>query len=234
MMNNWRIKEGSDYEPKELFKDFSKIIKDHFNDTSQLSLLDIGCATGELIYFLKNDLKTSGDVYGLDINKDFIANALKRFPSSNINFLLGDAIDFHLNYKFDVVTASSIITCFDEPDIFLKNIINHLDNRGVAIVSSIFNDYDVEVRIKHKLPGHNEWRSTFNQFSLNRVKGIISDMGYNCEIIEQIMPFDITQDKQNPGRAWSVMLNGVRYNMNGLQLIWNIKILKITAKENLL
>ena len=195
--------------------------------------MDIGCATGELIYFLQNDLKTSGYLYGLDINNDFIENARERFSSSNINFQVGDAVDYDLNYKFDVVTASSIITCFDEPHEFLEKMLNHLDKRGVAIISSIFNEYDVEVRIKHKLPGHNEWRSTFNLFSLKRVEEIVNDIGYNCEITEQIIPFDIPRDMQNPGRAWSVMLNGVRCNTNVLQLIWNIKVLKITAKDNL-
>tara|TARA_B100000315_G_C14582679_1_gene591342 strand:- start:2933 stop:3634 length:702 start_codon:yes stop_codon:yes gene_type:complete len=233
-MKNWRIKEGTDYEVKEIFKDYSKIIKEHFKDTTQLSLLDIGCATGALVHFLKNDLKTSGNVCGLDIEKDYIVNARKRFSSSNINFHVGNAIDFDLNCKFDVVTASSIITCFDEPDIFLRNVIKHLNNRGVAIISSIFNEYDIEVRIKHKLPGHNEWRSTFNQFSLKKVKMLINDMGYICKITEQAMPFDIPRDHQNPARAWSVMLDDVRYNMNGLHLIWNIKILKITSKNNLL
>ncbi|MBL7086413.1 MAG: class I SAM-dependent methyltransferase [Candidatus Cloacimonetes bacterium] len=225
---NFHIKESSEFEAKELFKDISRYTKEHFNyNTNSISVLDVGCASGELAYFLKMDLNTSGKVCGIDIDKGLIENAKKRFAFSNIEYYVDDAISFNLDYKFDVVTAISVISYFDEPDDIVKNILSHLTDNGIAFISGLFNDYGLEVRMKIRHLNDEEWMySGWNQFPVTQIKNIINSLGYKCSIHEQIMPFDVPK-KENPLRSWSVMLNNVRYNMNGLHLVYNIKILKI-------
>jgi len=230
----FHVKKGNQFEVKELFKDFSKKIQKHFNGkTENVSILDIGCASGELPYFLKNDLKTSGKVWGFDISEELIKNAYERFgEEAGINFFVDDAARFTLDSTFDVITMSSVLSHFDDPYPVLANALKHLNDGGIALVSGIFNDYNIDVRLQYKLDGEDEWDSGSNQFSKKRISEFLKKAGYQYAFSTQIMPFDIPR-KELPVRSWTMLINGERWLMNGLQLLHNIQILEISKKKDI-
>ncbi len=227
--SNFHIKKDNVFEVKELFKDISKLVKVKYrNKTSELDILDLGCASGELAYFLKNDLQSSGKVWGLDISRELIKNAKQRFGGSNVKFFAADAYNFKTDVKFDVVTMTSVLSYFDDPFPAIKNLLNLLKDDGIAVISGIFNPWNIDVKLNFRVQGDTGWEN-FHQFSLSRIQKFITDAGYVCRISEQIMPFDIPM-KENLLRSWTVNLDGNRYMMNGLQLAYNIRILQITKK----
>lgn len=231
--SHFHLKEGGQFEVKELFKDFSRKIQEHFGGkTNSLRVLDIGCASGELLYFLKNDLKTKGKVCGFDISEDLIKNARERFGGeAGISFFVDNADGFKLGETFDVITMSSVLSYFDDPYLILKNALNHLSGGGIVLVSGIFNDYGVDVRMRYRLPNESEWDpgAAINQFSKKRIKEFLEKAGYTCNFSTQIMPFDIPP-KEHPIRSWTVDVNGERWLTNGLQLLYNVQILEISKK----
>lgn len=229
----FHLKKGDQFEVKELFKDFSQRIRKHFNGkTEYLDILDIGCASGELPYFLKKDLHTKGKVWGFDFSEELIGNAYKRFgENAGINFFVDNAADFKLQATFDVIAMSSVLSLFDDPYPILANILNHLNGGGIVLISGIFNDYNIDVRARYKLDSEHEWHSgaVANQFSKKAIGEFLEKAGYRYTFSTQIMPFDIPP-KEEPTRSWTVNVNGERWLTNGLQLLYNIQILEITRR----
>ena len=229
----FHLKQGKEFEIKELFKDISRLTKEHFGEkTDGLDLLDVGCASGELSYFMKKDTGTSGKIQGFDISPTLIKNAAERFGDEGMKFFIADAADFKLDTKFDVITMTSVLSYFDDPYPVLKNMLGHLKKNGLAIISGIFNEHNIEVRLKYKLESDNEWidNSVINQFSMKGISNFLADYGYQAEFMKQIMPFDV-KPKENPIRSWTVNADGVRRMTNGLQLLYDIQILKIIDKK---
>lgn len=192
-------------------------------------MLDIGCASGELPYFLKKDTGTSGQVWGFDISPTLTKNAVERFGGEGINFFVADAKDFKLDAQFDVITMASVLSYFDDPYPVMKNMLGHLKKGGLAIISGIFNEYNVNVLLKYKLENDEEW-AAINQFSMKNIRDFLINSGYQAEFAKQNMPIDI-YPKENPVRSWTVDVGGSKRMTNGLHLLYDIQILKITDKK---
>ncbi|MEK7125824.1 MAG: class I SAM-dependent methyltransferase [Patescibacteria group bacterium] len=229
----FHLKKGDRFEVKELFKDFSMKIKEHFGgDVENLSVLDIGCASGELLYFLKQDLKTQGKVWGFDISEELVKNAYERFGrEAGVNFFVDNAVGFKLTDKFDVITMSSVLSYFNDPYPVLANLLNHLRAGGLALISGIFNDYNIDVRLQYKLENEKQWDSgaAINQFSKKNLGEWLTKAGYQYRFTKQIMPFDIPP-QEFPIRSWTVNVSGERRLTNGLQLLYDVQILEISKK----
>ena len=65
-------------------------------------VLEIGCATGDLLSQLKPSL-----VMGIDLSGEMVKHGTKRYP--DINFIQGDAHHLCLNKKFDVIILSDLV-----------------------------------------------------------------------------------------------------------------------------
>jgi len=230
----FHLKKSNQFEIKELFKDFSQKIKEHFNGrTENLNILDIGCASGELLYFLKKDLNTGGKMWGFDISAELIKNAYERFGGSGIHFFTDDAGNFSFDSKFDVIIMSSVLSYFDDPYPILKNLLNHLSDGGLILISGIFNNYNIDVRLRYKMDSEREWDkgAVINQFSKKSIGEFLEKAGYQYKFSTQIMPFDIAP-KEFLLRSWTVKVGGERWLTNGLQLLYNIQILEISGKQS--
>jgi len=229
----FHIKKGSEFEVKELFKDISRIVKKQYNHKiGNLEILDIGCASGELPYFLKKDLGTAGAVWGFDISKELIQNAYRRFGQSDIKFFVDDARNFQLDKKFDVILMTSVLSYFDDPYPVLANMLKHLKKGGLIIVTGIFNNWNIDVRLRFKLENDKQWEkdSVLNQFSVKSIGKFLAKAGYQFKFSKQIMPFDLLP-KEHPIRSWTVKVDGMRRMTNGLQLLYDIQILQITKRN---
>jgi 2-polyprenyl-3-methyl-5-hydroxy-6-metoxy-1,4-benzoquinol methylase len=105
-----------------------------FNDSSlrenELQSLDIGCAAG---YFV-NYMKTLGwSAYGIDVSEictDFASNRLQ------LNVVHGDYLEHKYTNKFNLVTMWATIEHLPRPDLFIQKIHEDLDNNGIVYIST--------------------------------------------------------------------------------------------------
>ncbi len=97
----------------------------------EISVLEIGCGTGELIGKIKGKRKV-----GVDFSPAMIENGKKQFP--DVEFHCMNADDIQLNEKFDLIVLSNLVGHLDDVEkVFLG--LNKLCHPGTKIVVSYYN-----------------------------------------------------------------------------------------------
>jgi ubiquinone/menaquinone biosynthesis C-methylase UbiE len=99
---------------KVLIRMIADVISEHYNTTS-VSLLDIGCSTGNFLFHLKNTfqdiLLTGGDAAVSVINK------CKENPKLNgITFSVMDMLNLDTSQTFDIITANAVLYMFSDKE----------------------------------------------------------------------------------------------------------------------
>ena len=92
------------------------------------SLLDIGCGIGQ---YTPKFLERFSYVTGLDSSQDCLAVAKKN--NDIINYVLGDAESFSLDYLYDTINLNMILEHVNDPVKVLINCKKHLADEGVII-----------------------------------------------------------------------------------------------------
>ncbi|MFH1211352.1 MAG: class I SAM-dependent methyltransferase [Candidatus Woesearchaeota archaeon] len=107
-----------------------------YKKTAGNELLDVACGTGNHIQFLKDKYKTTG----IDLNKDMLLVAKKKF--SKLNFYQKDMISFDLKKKFDVLVClfSSIgyVKTYANLKKTIASFSKHVKSGGVVIIEPFF------------------------------------------------------------------------------------------------
>jgi 2-polyprenyl-3-methyl-5-hydroxy-6-metoxy-1,4-benzoquinol methylase len=99
--------------------------------SGKLSVLDIGSGHGFLPFFLDK----SWNINGIDFDPERVRRA-NQIKHKNAFFTTGDAENFNLHKKFDVVLALDVIEHLDHPEMCIKNVSKHLNKDGIFIVSN--------------------------------------------------------------------------------------------------
>ena len=216
-INSHRIKNT-----KFIFKVTTKLILNLKKKNEITKVCDLGCANGELIYFLKNFLKKT-KFYGYDMHYKFIHQAKKLFLNDD-NIFLFQKNFFHLKSKFDVVTCLGTATTFSDIKELLSKIINLLSKNGIAVIDGIFNNYDCDVIIKFKDNSKKElnfWNQSINIHSRKTISSFLQKYKkVNFYFKEYYIETQIKKDKNKPHSHWWTELdrNSNFYLTNGLML----------------
>ena len=233
-MNNENYKHtdhyiDNDYEkPKELFKFIGNIIDNNLKDEEPFSLLDVGCAKGEFIYYIKNRFsKNTPSLHGIDYSKSLIDKA-SNFPDfSDVSFSLADAESFKLNKKFDCIVATGLISYFDDYELFIDNLLKHLNENGTIIITNGFSTSDYDVMLKfRKYDNKDEFDTGWNQHSINGLKKYISNKAMSLIQHKFELPFELTKG-DDLLRSWTLNTSDGQKFVNGLNQIWNLWSLEI-------
>lgn len=109
-----------------------KFINSNIQDNTVVSLLDIGCGSGNMIPFLNKNINYTG----IDYEQDYINYAVKKYP--NCKFLCNSVTDnIKLDEKFDFVVAEAILTNLDDSKAeCLLNIIKNYAKDNCRIIIS--------------------------------------------------------------------------------------------------
>jgi len=214
-------------EPKENFKAVLNQIKNRVGNNS-FSHLDLGCASGEFIHYVIKEFPAASCL-GIDFNSELIQLAKQTSSLSKAQFEVGDVTSFSLGKKFDVVSMVGVLTCFEEFQPILDRMINHTKIGGAVYIVSIFNDDNIDVRLKFRNNDKNKnWEVGYNLFPIQEViKYAIQKGAKQVNVKDILLPFDLPK-QQDPLRSWTVNLEPQgRYCLNGLMLLYRLKCVEI-------
>ena len=206
--------------PKEKSKMLLKILKKKLSKNKKYTLLDIGCANGELIYFLSKNLKNI-DYFGVDIRNDLL-NLAKKKNLSQANFR---RVDFNkrnnFNQKFDIIIASGVISIFDNLNIFFQNLKKCLKTNSKIFLGGHFNNFDYDVRVKYtdlKIK-KKIYQSGWNIWSIKTIKNHLKSKKMRKHNF--FIKYDVKITKNDQIRSWTIKINKKRYFTNALKIIQN-------------
>lgn len=222
-------------EPKEAFKMILNKMVERKNIKGVKSIVDIGCATGDFLYFLKEKLQTiypDLNLYGIDIFPDLLEIARNRMP--DVEFLIGDVFsgkDMPANKRFDVICMSGVNCLFKEFKPWINNIINiwNKDGGGGIYIFGVFNSYGFDVSMDFKKTNELEMNKSYTIFSVQTISNYLESLNVKFKFYPFEIDIDISQNKEDFIRSWTVNLeSGKRGVLNGLQLWHEFYLLEIT------
>ena len=219
----------NDYEnPKELFKFIGNIIEKKVTKNNSLSYLDVGCAKGEFLYYLKKRFSISeSNLCGIDYSQTLIQLAKSFSGLNGVEFILAKAEEFSLNRKFDIIIATGLISWFDDYSQFLINQLNHLKDDGMLIITNGFSmsDYDVINRYR-KYNEKDALKAGWNAHSIKGIKEFVEQRGMTLTSHKFKLPFSLER-QEDILRSWTIETNEGQRFTNGLNFIWDLWSLEI-------
>ena len=217
--------------PKELFRFIGDLIEKH-GVAENASMLDAGCATGELIYYLRGRFPNITRFNGIDISQAMIDQA--GFVMPDTTFVVGsltEPADFS-DRDYDIVTCSGVLSCFDEPDIPVMNLLNSTRAGGSVYIYSPFNDDPIDVISRYRRAENvdSPWEGGWNIFSRTTIERLLTASGYDLrwEWHSFDIPFDLVKRSDDPMRTWTIRTEEKeRQTVNGACQLINGAVLKI-------
>ena len=223
------IYSNTDYErPKEIFKFIGNIIEKNLRNKSNLSLLDVGCAKGEFLYYVSTRFSTYEPyICGVDFSRTLTDLARQFRGLQPADFYNDEADHFCINRKFDFIVATGLISFFDDYTQLLDNFINHLNDDGVIILTNGFSetDYDVIIRYRH-FGSKGDLNPGWNQHSLQGLTNYFAARGKKLTAHKFNLPFPLERT-EDPLRSWTLEASDGQKFVCGLNMIWNLLSLEV-------
>jgi len=216
---------------KESFRQLAKIISSTKGRSGNLKVLDVGCATGALIGFLKS-VYPHWDYTGVDISKELLAIANNKV--SNCNWVSGSALELPKTFdnKFDLIVCFGVLGIFDEKDaVDMFDCILKAAKPGARIVVfSQFNEMDVDTQITHrKYTGEGEsrgWEKGWNNYSFKTIRAWLKGRVSSEKFINFQIPI-MLERQEDLVRSWTIEFGSRKQLTNGLKLLIDLKFLDI-------
>ncbi len=157
-----------------------KILKYHnffaTNTSTFDKVLDIGCGNGSVSYDVSKKAKI---VVGIDIDKNNVLAAQKKYANTNLRYIIGDAMIFDFNEQFDIIILSNVLEHIDDRIIFLekiKKIAPKILIRVPLITRDWLSIYKKEIEMEYRLdPTH------FIEYTEKNFKEEINKAGLKIE-----------------------------------------------------
>lgn len=224
MKSDEKIYIAEDYfkHPKEQFV-FLKGILDKLK-RDKISLLDLGCARGEFLHFINNNFE-SEKLVGVDISNKMINDAKTNDQLVGIDFIESDILNFNVDYKFDFITISGLISYLkiNQLEELIRNAKIHSKKQGYILLFGIFNQNDFDVIVEYRnLKESKEIKNGRNSYSTSTISELCTSLDMSLIQTER---FDLSIDlkqTENTERNWTVNLEGEKMFMNGMGQIFKL------------
>lgn len=208
------------------------------NNNSQINnfkLCDMGCATGDFAsYLLKRFSKL--EVIGIDYHVELIEQAKKnyqKFFANRLEFKEGSILESKIlpSANLDILTVLGVLSMFDEIEIPLKNCAQWLKPGGLLVIFNMFNSFDIDVLLRFKRLEKKTLEVGWNIFSEKLVIEKASLFGFeNFTFHDFDVNFERLPHSNDPLRSWTVLVDGRKKMLNGLNILHPFKILTCTKK----
>jgi SAM-dependent methyltransferase len=200
------IREGWSATPKQTFLALASELTRECGEPSG-ELLDIGCATGELMGFLGARFPRLRCT-GVDVFDALLDQGRRNLPDAA--FVNASALDLPETFsgRFDIVTAVGVASVFDETQIesFWRNLIAAAKPGGVIAVLSPLNEYGVDTMIRHRKRRDGEplpWETGWNVFAIETITEIVERLGASLRT-ERFRFHGRLERKADPVRTWTL------------------------------
>jgi SAM-dependent methyltransferase len=226
------LRENRKREPKEAFKFIHEQSKGHLAALTAPKILDIGCATGDFLFYLST-MYPQADLTGLDVMPELIERAKQEVP--NARFMLGDVMSRATlpEGTFDAIYLNGVHSIFDEYEPWLDNILEKLQPDGRAYVFGIFNHDDVDVLVKVRPSGEDgAWQPGWNVISKKSIALYLEKRGASHHFVDWSLPIDIAKNASDPLRSWTFLLqDGSRGVVNGTCVLHTFSLLEMSRMK---
>jgi SAM-dependent methyltransferase len=223
------IDEGWHREPKRLFVRLADVIESAGVEAG-FSVLDIGCATGELIGYLHHRFPGLG-LTGIELSPTVAAEARRLVPFANI--LEGSALAMKgvLDRRFDIVIGCGVMGIFDFGNLkrYVDELIAAVREGGRIYMVEPYNPYGMDLVAAHRkriggVPG--EWERGNSIFTPETVKELFAGRAKSFQLHAFEVDFDLLR-RDDPQRTWTIPFpHNKRQLINGLNLLMDIGILE--------
>jgi SAM-dependent methyltransferase len=214
------------------------LLSDLFNNKKKkITFLDIGCANGAFIFFLKK-IFLNWNFVGTDINSKLVNKARKKTKCK----IFSDDIrkkNFK-NIKGDIVHAAGVHSIFPDIKKFLKNILDRTSHGGYVYIHGSFNPNNVDTIVSYRDCSKKNFLNRkidqvgWNNFSIKTVSKILDKIGsvkkYHFYKVKFPKNLKVKRDVKDPMRSWTFFLKNKMYFMNSLNIVQDQYILIIKKR----
>ena len=146
-----------------------KLIEKSFKKNDKIEIIDFGCGSGELAFFLNQSFPKS-TYLGIDIDQSLIRLAKKK-KINNSTFQDKSLLEFTQKKKYDVVIACGMLSFFSDFKPILKKVISFLKNSNSKVyIFGRFNSANIDTKIQIRdNTESNSWREGFNSYSTKTI-----------------------------------------------------------------
>jgi trans-aconitate methyltransferase len=214
--------------PKEYFKFIWKHSESFIQSHQKPVILDVGCATGEFLWYLSQVCKDA-ELYGMDPVPELIERAEKTQP--NCHFFTGNIVNREgaPKKKFDAVFMLGVHSIFDDYKPWIDNLLRLVKPTGRIYVFGMFNPYPIDVLVKARRSlNDGPWEPGWNVFSC----ATLSDYLRKCNAVVKFIPWkiniDIPQNHEDLLRSWTFKAeDGSRLVVNGTRVLHDFHVMEI-------
>ena len=224
------IDEGWHREPKRLFVRLGDVMESSGIAGGQ-SVLDVGCATGELIAYLHARFPNV-DLAGIELSPTVAAEARRLVPFAKI--VEGSALDMKavLDRQYDIVIGSGVIGVFDFNELkqYVGELIAAVKTGGRIYMVEPYNPYGMDLVAAHRKRSHGivgDWERGNSIYSSETVQELFAGHAKHFALHDFEIDVDLPR-QEDLQRTWTVpFADRKRQLMNGLNLLMNIGILEV-------
>lgn len=196
-----------DYEqPKEYFKLLVELMRSDCM-AFPISIIDVGCAAGAFLYYLKSCLPTK-ECVGVDISEQLLQQA--RSHVQEAEFLTDSILAPRklAGRAFDVCTCLGTLSIFDEIDTALRNLWSFVKPGGSLYIFDLVNENPVDVLMRYRQAeagSDGRWMPGFNVRSRATWEAAVTAVGKTLQTrwTPFRMPVAIARTS-DPMRAWTI------------------------------
>lgn len=215
--------------PKEKFEFLYRLSKPFIGKLKNPLVIDIGCATGEFLYFLSKKYPKEVSFYGCDIDEPMLGVARRYIPG--VKFFQADITNGKglENIKADAIFVIGFHHYFDNQEIWIKTVTKLLKPRGRAYIFGLFNADNVDMvsRVKYS-DRTSDWQIGWNLFSRKTIVELLNKHGCTGSFVAFNIGIDVARHKNDPLRSWTIKLSeNKRLTINGAGIIQYFTLLEI-------
>ncbi|MBI4677678.1 MAG: class I SAM-dependent methyltransferase [Elusimicrobia bacterium] len=221
------LKEDRYDRPKEYFKLIGRRMAEDLRPGDR-DVLDVGCATGELIHYLKG--RWPGLAYtGVDVSARMIKQARARLPDCRFEVGSLTAARGLGTRRFDVVICAGTLQIFDDLARPMARLARVVRPGGRLYIFTIVNWGSVDLITRYRDRRHRPgvWQKGWNIFSREAFEEAIRAAGRRARLRwdDFRMSFSLAAQK-NPMRTWTVPLGREPFQLvNGAGMIIDLALL---------
>lgn len=194
------------------------IIDDHLPGFNG-ELLDIGCAGGDFVELAAKRFPAA-KIAGFDVSEKLMERAKRNKNLQDSDLFVGDLLNVSHNKKYDVVTASGVLSIFDDFEKPLTEWSNWLKPGGILCIFGRFNSADIDTIIQFRNNYRGDgWEGGLTSYSCNTITKFFKKLGFTSNFIRFHLPINLPKH-DDPIRTHSVITeSGEKLIVNGANTV---------------